>query len=80
MYVEKDLADMVISPMHLLVLTMYVVRALKLSLQWDYHLIKDLVALVMRLMSNTNHCAPYTDSTIPIVSMLCFDAAILAGI
>ena len=48
MYVEKDLADMVISPMHLLVLTMYVVRALKLSLKWDYHLIKDLVALVMR--------------------------------
>jgi hypothetical protein len=48
MYVEKDLADMVISPMCLLVPTMYVVRALKLSLKWDYHLIKDLVALVMR--------------------------------
>jgi hypothetical protein len=41
MYVEKDLADMVISPMCLLVPTMYVVRALKkLSLKWDYHLIK----------------------------------------
>jgi len=50
MYVEKDLADMVVrSPtMCLLVLTMYVVRALKLSLKWDYRLIKDLVALVMR--------------------------------
>jgi hypothetical protein len=48
MYVEKDLADIVINPLCLLVLTMYVVRALKLSLKWDYHLIKDLVALVMR--------------------------------
>jgi hypothetical protein len=48
MYVEKDLADMVISPMCLLVPTMHVVRALKLSLKWDYHLIKDSVALVMR--------------------------------
>ena len=48
MYVEKDLEDMVFSPMCLLVPTMYVVRALKLSLKWDYHLIKDLVALVMR--------------------------------
>jgi len=48
MYVEKDLEDMVFSPMCLLVLTMYVVRALKLSPKWDYRLIKDLVALVMR--------------------------------
>jgi len=48
MYVEEDLEDMVFSPMCLLVLTMYVVRALKLSPKWDYRLIKDLVALVMR--------------------------------
>jgi hypothetical protein len=48
MYVEKDLEDMIFSPMCLLVLTMYVFRALKLSLKWDYRLIKDLVALVMR--------------------------------
>ena len=48
MYVEKDLEDMVFSPMCLLVLTMYVVRALIISLKWDYYLIKDLVALVLR--------------------------------
>ena len=51
MYVEKDLADMVVrSPtMCLLVPAMNLVsRALELSLKWDYHLIKDLVALVMR--------------------------------
>jgi hypothetical protein len=51
MYVEKDLADTytrLLNPMCHIVLTMYVVRALIISLKWDYYLIKDLVALVLR--------------------------------
>jgi hypothetical protein len=52
MYVEKDLANTctrLLNPMCYIILTMYVVRALIISLKWDYFLIKDLVVLVLRI-------------------------------